>query len=52
MISEEEANGGFVPALKAGLVFDSRDNRPNPMKGIWTEAVIEGAARQPAPTAP
>jgi hypothetical protein len=43
IISEEEANGGFVPALKAGVVFDSRDNRPNPMKGIWTEAVIEGA---------
>jgi hypothetical protein len=43
IINPEEANGGFVPALKAGLVFDSRDNRPNPMKGIWTEAVIEGA---------
>lgn len=43
IISAEEANGGFVPLLKAGLVFDSRDNRPNPMKGIWTEAVIEGA---------
>jgi outer membrane protein assembly factor BamA len=43
IISEEEANGGFVPALKAGLVYDSRDNRPNPMKGIWTEAVLEGA---------
>lgn len=43
IIEAEEANGGFVPALKAGLVFDSRDNRPNPMKGIWTEAVLEGA---------
>ncbi len=43
IINPEEANGGFVPALKAGLVYDSRDNRPNPMKGIWTEAVIEGA---------
>jgi outer membrane protein assembly factor BamA len=43
IINTEEANGGFVPALKAGLVYDSRDNRPNPMKGIWTEAVIEGA---------
>ncbi len=43
IIKSEEANGGFVPALKAGLVYDSRDNRPNPMKGIWTEAVIEGA---------
>ncbi len=43
IISEEEANGGFVPTLKAGLVYDTRDNRPNPMKGIWTEAVIVGA---------
>jgi hypothetical protein len=43
IITEKEANGGFVPTLKAGVVFDSRDNRPNPMKGIWTEAVVEGA---------
>jgi hypothetical protein len=43
IISEEEADGGFVPTLKAGFVYDSRDNRPNPMSGIWTEAVIEGA---------
>jgi len=43
IISAGEANGGFVPTFKAGVVFDSRDNRPNPMKGIWTEAVIEGA---------
>jgi len=40
VISEEEANGGFVPTFKAGLVFDTRDNKPNPMKGIWDEAVI------------
>ncbi|MDP2338911.1 MAG: BamA/TamA family outer membrane protein [Bacteroidota bacterium] len=43
IISAKEADGGFVPTLKGGIVFDSRDNRPNPMKGIWTEAVIEGA---------
>lgn len=43
IIPAEEANGGFVPELKAGLVFDTRDNRPNPMKGIWTEAVLVGA---------
>ncbi len=40
ILSEQEANGGFVPTLKGGLVFDTRDNRPNPMKGIWTEAVL------------
>ena len=43
IIPAEEANGGFVPELKAGLVFDTRDNRPNPMKGIWTEAVLVSA---------
>ncbi|MGM0622107.1 MAG: Omp85 family outer membrane protein [Bacteroidota bacterium] len=43
IIPEDEADGGFVPTLKAGLVFDTRDNKPNPMKGIWTEAVLVGA---------
>jgi hypothetical protein len=43
LISAKEANGGFVPTIKAGIVYDSRDNRPNPMKGVWTEAVLEGA---------
>lgn len=42
IVSSEEADGGFVPELKAGLVYDSRDNRPNPMRGIWTEASIVG----------
>lgn len=45
IISSQEANGGFVPTIKAGIVFDTRDNRPNPMKGVWTEAVIEGAPK-------
>ncbi len=43
IFSAEEADGGFVPILKAGLVYDTRDNRPNPMKGIWTEVVLVGA---------
>jgi len=43
IISQDEADGGFIPELKAGLVYDTRDNRPNPMKGMWTEAVIIGA---------
>jgi hypothetical protein len=43
IISAEEADGGFIPTVKAGAVYDSRDNRPNPMKGVWTEAVLEGA---------
>ncbi len=42
IIPEEETDGGFVPAVKTGLVYDTRDNRPNPMRGVWTEAVVEG----------
>ncbi|WP_162148823.1 Omp85 family outer membrane protein [Alkaliflexus imshenetskii] len=42
LISQNEANGGFIPEIKAGLVYDTRDNRPNPMRGIWTEAVLVG----------
>lgn len=45
IIPEQEKNGGFVPLLKAGLVFDTRDNEPNPMKGVWTEAFIFGAPK-------
>ncbi len=43
IISGEEADGGFVPTFKAGIVYDTRDNRPNPMKGLWTEASVEGS---------
>lgn len=45
LISGDEVDGGFVPTFKGGLVFDTRDNRPNPMKGIWTEAVVEGSPK-------
>lgn len=41
LIPANEANGGWVNTLKAGVVWDSRDNRPNPMKGIWTELGVE-----------
>jgi len=40
LINKKEADGGFIPELKGGLVYDSRDNKSNPMKGVWTEAVI------------
>lgn len=41
LIPEEEADGGWINTVKAGLAWDSRDNRPNPMKGLWTEAGFE-----------
>ncbi|MDX9928284.1 MAG: BamA/TamA family outer membrane protein [Bacteroidales bacterium] len=43
IISDEEFDGGWVNTIKAGLTFDSRDNRANPMKGLWTEAGIEAS---------
>lgn len=43
ILDAEEADGGIVPAFKVGLVMDTRDNRPNPMKGIATEVVLEAS---------
>lgn len=40
IIKEDEKNGGFLTTLKAGIVYDSRDNEPNPMKGLWSEIVL------------
>jgi len=40
IITPREANGGFVPELKAGIIYDTRDVTVNPMKGMWTEAVF------------
>ncbi|MCF8225773.1 MAG: hypothetical protein K9J30_07830 [Bacteroidales bacterium] len=37
IIPADQANGGGHTLLKAGLVYDTRDNEPNPFKGIWTE---------------
>jgi outer membrane protein assembly factor BamA len=38
-----EGTGGWVNTLKFGLTWDSRDNKPNPMRGIWTEIGVEVA---------
>ncbi len=43
LIPGEEAFGGNLALLKAGLIYDNRDNKPNPMKGIWSELALEGA---------
>ncbi len=39
-IGADEALGGNTNYVKLGLVYDSRDNEPNPMSGMWTEALI------------
>jgi outer membrane protein assembly factor BamA len=43
IIPANEAKGGWVNTVKIGLMWDSRDNKPNPMKGTWTEIGIEAA---------
>lgn len=43
LISANEADGGWVNTLKAGIAWDSRNNKTNPMKGIWTELGFEFA---------
>lgn len=43
MIPEDQAKGGGHTLLKAGLVYDTRDNEPNPFKGVWTELQLHYA---------
>lgn len=45
VIPESEWTGGRFTAIKLGFVFDTRDNEPNPMKGIWTEIILVGAPK-------
>ena len=45
IIPSDEAKGGWINTLKVGLTWDSRDNRPNPMKGLWTEIGIAVAPK-------
>jgi len=40
IIDANEADGGMHNSLKLGLVYDTRDNEPCPMSGIWTELVL------------
>jgi outer membrane protein assembly factor BamA len=45
IIPAGEAKGGWINTVKVGITWDSRDNRPNPMKGLWTEIGIEAAPK-------
>lgn len=40
IINKDEKHGGQHHILKLGLIFDTRDNEPNPMDGIWSEAMF------------
>jgi len=43
IIDDEEADGGFITTLKAGVTYDTRDFEANAMKGIWFETGIEAS---------
>ena len=45
IIPQSEKDGGMFTAIKLGLVFDSRDNEPNPQRGIWTEIILASAPK-------
>ncbi len=40
IIKNNEKNGGRTNMFRFGLVYDSRDQEGNPMKGIWSEALL------------
>ena len=40
IISDKEKDGGSANFLKAGVIYDTRDNEANAMKGMWSEALI------------
>lgn len=40
VIKANEKDGGWANHLKLGLVYDTRDFEPNPMKGLWSEVVL------------
>ena len=45
IIPEDQANGGFISSLRAGLMYDSRNVENNPTKGIWAEAHVIAAPK-------
>ena len=45
IIPQNEKDGGMFTSLKLGLVFDTRDNEPNPQRGIWTEIILASAPK-------
>ncbi len=45
IIPESQKSGGILTNIKIGAVYDTRDNEPNPMKGIWSEVLLIAAPK-------
>ncbi len=43
IIKDDQKNGGNANIIKAGLVYDTRDNEANPNGGIWSELLFLSA---------
>lgn len=43
IIQPDEARGGNILQLKAGIVYDSRDIESDPTRGIWGESILCGS---------
>jgi len=43
IIPDDQVDGGSTTLLKFGLVYDTRDNEPNPMKGLWSDIQLIAA---------
>jgi outer membrane protein assembly factor BamA len=42
-ITDKEADGGITNYIKTGLIYDTRDQKANPMTGIWSEILFASA---------
>jgi len=45
VIPESQKSGGLLTNFKLGAVYDTRDNEPNPMRGIWSEVILIAAPK-------
>jgi len=45
VISDDQKRGGILTNIKLGAVYDTRDNEPNPMRGIWSEVLLIAAPK-------
>ena len=43
VIKSDQINGGNHTILKGGLIYDTRDNEPNPFTGLWSEMQLHYA---------
>ncbi|MCK5066540.1 MAG: BamA/TamA family outer membrane protein [Bacteroidales bacterium] len=43
LIEGDQAKGGNHTILKGGLIYDTRDNEPNPYTGVWSEMQLHYA---------